>query len=234
MTSQEGPSPEPDGRGAPSIGRLVVATRNAGKLIEIRHALEGGVAEVVGLDRVPDAPEVVEDGHTFAANASKKAREIAAVTGGWVLADDSGLEVDALGGEPGVFSARYADGDDRARLGLAADTAPDAANNAKLLDALSSAGAVDGASRGARFRAVLALAAPDGAVTMFEGVCEGSIVDAPRGEGGFGYDPLFCAEGHERTMAELALDEKNRISHRGRALARLTEYLADGTDAGPA
>lgn len=210
-----------------AIGRLVVATRNPGKLVEIRHALEGLVGEVVGVAEVPGAPEVIEDGDTFVANASKKAREIHAFTGGWVLADDSGLEVDALKGAPGVISAHWADAGEAERLGLGVAAPQDEANNAKLLAALDLAGAVDAAARTARFRAVLALAAPDGSIATFEGVCEGGVLGAPRGEGGFGYDPLFLAEGQERTMAELPTQEKNRISHRGRALARLRRYLVD-------
>lgn len=204
------------------IGRLVVATRNEGKLAEIRRALDGFVDQVVGLHQIPDAPKIVEDGLTFAANASKKGRVVAGLTGEWVLADDSGLEVDALGGEPGVRSARWADAADRERLGLPENADQDQANNAKLLYALR--GVVTEA-RSARFSAALALVAPNGAVTIFEGTCEGWIAEEPRGSGGFGYDPLFVPEGCDSAMAELSLEEKGRISHRGRALALLRRYL---------
>lgn len=206
------------------IDRLVVATRNAGKLAEIRHALDGLVGEVVGLDAVPEAPEVEEDGVAFAQNAAKKAAETARALGGtdWVLADDSGLVVDVLGGKPGVWSARYADAEDRVRLGVPLDAGQDVANNAKLLDAMQE---VPLWERTARFVAVLALADPEGQVTLFEGVCEGSILFEPRGKGGFGYDPLFLPRDEKRSMAELPIEGKNLISHRGRALAALWEWL---------
>jgi len=205
------------------IDRLVVATRNRGKLAEIRHVLDGVVDEVVGLDEVVGSPDVAEDGVTFAENAAKKATEIVLALGGWVLADDSGLIVDALKGEPGVRSARYATDEDRERLGVAVDAGQDVANNAKLLDALE---AVPLWERTARFRAVLALAHPEEHVRLFEGTCEGSILFGPRGRGGFGYDPLFLPEGETRTMAELPVEEKNLISHRGRALQALVRALA--------
>jgi XTP/dITP diphosphohydrolase len=209
--------------------RLFIATRNQGKLAEFRHGLAGLVGEVIGLDEAGEVPEVVEDGDTFAANATKKAVEVRAATGAWVLADDSGLVVDALGGAPGGFSARYATAADRARLGIPGDAPPDVANNTKLLAALAD---VAGARRSARFVAVLALAGPEDEVRLFEGACEGRIGRAPRGRLGFGYDPLFEPEaewpesgGRGRSMAELAIEEKARISHRGRAIAALAEWL---------
>jgi XTP/dITP diphosphohydrolase len=212
------------------IDRLVIATRNEGKLAEFRHSLDGFAGEMLGLGDLPTAPDVVEDADTFAGNATKKAVEVHEATGGWVLADDSGLVVDALGGEPGVRSARYATGADRARLGLDGAAGQVAANNGKLLDALAT---VPVGRRAARFVAVLALIGPDGEVRAFEGVCEGRILTAARGHGGFGYDPLFEPEaewpeqgGAGRAMAELSIEEKARISHRGRALTALKEWLA--------
>lgn len=202
---------------------LVFATRNPGKLVELRRLLPG--LDVLDVDeaarRIGRAiPEVEEDADTFAGNAIKKAREVAAATGLPALADDSGLEVDALGGAPGVWSARYA--------GPGADAA---ANNAKLLAALAG---IPAAQRTARFRAVLALADVAGAlgdaVITADGVCEGAILDAPRGTGGFGYDPLFWLPARGVSMAELAPAEKSQISHRGLAMQaiepRLIAYLS--------
>jgi XTP/dITP diphosphohydrolase len=204
---------------------LVFATRNRGKLIELRELLPG--IDVLAIDeaaaRVGHAiPEVVEDRDTFVGNAIKKAHEVSAATGLPALADDSGLEVDALGGAPGVYSARYA--------GVAGH-AGDAANNAKLLAALAG---VPRAQRTARFRAVLALcdasgALGDAAITA-EGTCEGEILDAPRGTGGFGYDPLFYAPELGMTFAEAGVGSKSELSHRARAMhairPRLLAYLA--------
>jgi XTP/dITP diphosphohydrolase len=201
---------------------LVFATRNAGKLVELRQLLPG--LDVLGLDEAAarlrrTIPEVVEDADTFAGNAAKKAREVSAATGFPALADDSGLEVDALGGAPGVWSARYA------------GTAGDAANNAKLLVALRD---VPPERRTARFRAVLALADVSGplddAVITAEGVCEGVVLDAPRGTGGFGYDPLFLVPDIGQTFAELGVGPKGERSHRARAMQamrpQLLAYLA--------
>lgn len=197
--------------------RLLVATGNRGKLAELRRLFAELPVEVIGLDAVGPVPQVVEDGDTFEANAAKKARQTAEVTGMMTLADDSGLEVDALGGAPGVRSARFA-GED----------ATDEANNRLLLARLEGRPPEE---RTARFRCVLALADPGGpfgdAVHLENGVCEGRVLEAPRGEGGFGYDPLFVAEGEERTMAELPPETKNRLSHRGRASARMRTFLAE-------
>jgi XTP/dITP diphosphohydrolase len=182
---------------------LVLATRNRHKLEELRALLARDGLSPDRVAALPDGPEVVEDGRTFEENAVKKAVAAALATGGWALADDSGLEVDALGGEPGVRSARYA-----------GEGAGDARNNAKLLEAL--AGHV---SRRARFRCVLALCRTDGVVHHVEGSCEGTILKKPRGAQGFGYDPLFLPDGFDRSFAELDSAEKNRISHRALAWA---------------
>ncbi len=192
--------------------RLLVATRNRGKIKEIRALLDGLVEEVLCAADLPDLPETVEDGSTFADNALKKAREASAATGLPVLADDSGLVVDGLAGAPGVFSARFAGPD-----------ADDTANNHKLLAELA---LCPEASRSAAFVCTMAFVAPDGSEQLFEGRVTGRIIDIPRGEHGFGYDPLFLVDGFDQTMAELALEEKNRISHRGQALQSFKEYLS--------
>ena len=195
--------------------KLLIATRNHHKLEEIRAILCVPGLELIGADEVPGLPEVEEDAPTFDGNAIKKARTLAKASGCWTLADDSGLEVDALGGAPGVHSARYA--------GVEAGTP---ANNAKLLREL--AGITD---RCAQFRCVLALCAPDGRVWTVEGRCEGRILEAPLGVNGFGYDPLFVPDGYEQTFAELVGSVKNGMSHRGRALqcamAEWAELLRD-------
>ena len=195
--------------------RLLIATANPHKLEEIRAILDAPGLELVGLGAFPEAPGVVEDADSFEGNAAKKAREMAAFSGMWTLADDSGLEVDVLGGAPGVYSARYA-----------GEPADYARNNAKLLAALN--GKTD---RGARFRCVIALCSPDGDVRTVEGRCEGCIAATPAGDNGFGYDPLFIPDGYRQTFAELAPAGKNRISHRGAALAAArkawTGLLAD-------
>jgi XTP/dITP diphosphohydrolase len=194
--------------------KLLFATHNRGKLAELRALVEPHGFEVLSADDVPLAP-VEEDAATFAGNAEKKARAAHAQTGLAALADDSGLEVDALDGAPGVYSARYA--------GAAHD---DAANNAKLLAALAD---VPDGKRGARFRCALAFVDRAHAPALLtDGVCEGAIARAPRGTHGFGYDPLFLVAdaGYARTMAELAPDEKNRLSHRARALGAMTSALA--------
>lgn len=184
--------------------QLIIATGNKHKLEEIRAILSLPGLELVGLDAVPGAPDVEEDRDTFEGNAIKKAATLAQFTGKWALADDSGLEVDALGGAPGVFSARYA--------GKSADYA---ANNVRLFRELT--GVIN---RTARFRCVMALCSPEGQTHTVEGRCEGCIAGAEKGAGGFGYDPLFLPEGHDTTFAEMAPEAKNAISHRGRALAK--------------
>ena len=184
--------------------KLFVATKNPHKLAEIRAILDLPSLSLVGLESFPDLPDVDEDCETFEGNARKKAVEMAAATGLWALADDSGLEVDALHGAPGVRSARYA-----------GEPCDYRANNAKLLRELQ--GVKD---RRARFRCALALAHPDGTVRSLEGCCEGVIADEPRGDNGFGYDPLFIPEGYSSTFAEMSETTKNAISHRAEALRR--------------
>ncbi len=190
---------------------LILATRNAGKLTEMRRLLEPAGIEVRGLVDLPDLPEIVEDGQTFAENARKKAETVASLTGQACLADDSGLVVRALAGRPGVHSARYA--------GPRAD---DADNNRKLLEELAG---VPPDQRQAAFHCVMALCVPGQATRLFAGRVEGLILSAPQGEGGFGYDPLFYLEEPGCTMAQLPLDAKNRISHRGQALRRVLAAL---------
>ena len=196
---------------------LLLATRNASKIREFR-ALFWDLSKLIvkAADEVA-SPDVVEDGRTFEENATKKAREIALATGHLVLADDSGLEVDALGGRPGVYSARFAGrhGDDEA-------------NNDKLL--LELAGVPD-EKRGARYRVVMALADPTGPlgedVHLEHGVCEGVIIRVRKGKNGFGYDPVFAPKGGDRTMAELSPEDKNGISHRAEAAAKMRKFLGE-------
>jgi XTP/dITP diphosphohydrolase len=191
--------------------RLLIGSGNPGKQREYRELLAGLDLDLVfPADLEPAPPEPDETGATFAENASRKARTYAAASGMRSVADDSGLEVDALRGAPGLRSRRFF-GDD----------ASAAERNEKLLALL------DGVtSRGARFVCVTALASPDGRVELFDGEVRGEIALAPRGEQGFGYDPLFVIAGDGRTMAELPAHEKYRISHRGLAVAKLRAYLA--------
>lgn len=190
---------------------LLVATTNRGKLREIEALLAGAVSNVLSLDAFPDLPAVVEDGDTFEENALKKARAVAQATGKPVIADDSGLVVDCLDGRPGVYSARFA-----------GDGATDAENNKRLLKELEG---VPPEQRNGAFRCVAAICLPDGSCRTFDGELQGEILDAPRGEGGFGYDPLFLVREYGLTLAELPLETKNNISHRGEALAKLKEFL---------
>jgi XTP/dITP diphosphohydrolase len=184
--------------------KLLLATRNRHKLAEIRDIFSLPHCELLASDDVPGLPaDLEEDADTFEGNALKKARALRDATGLWTLADDSGLEVAALGGAPGVHSARFA-----------GEPCDHARNNAKLLAALSGV-----ADRRARFRCVLALCAPDGREWTLEGVCNGTIAESPSGEEGFGYDPLFLPEGSPASFAAMPSAEKNRISHRARALA---------------
>lgn len=195
---------------------LILATANRGKAEEVRAMLPSLVIETLA-----DHPDIVmppEDEDTFAGNARIKAEHVAKVTGRPALADDSGLLVDALGGAPGVRSARYAPGSDLDRI-------------EKLLDALLGVAASD---RTARFVSAMAFAVTGEETVIVEGRCQGRIAAAPRGDGGFGYDPVFVVDAHERadgagsgekTMAELTLEEKNRVSHRARALAAIRPLL---------
>jgi XTP/dITP diphosphohydrolase len=197
---------------------LVVATHNRGKLRELRALLAGLPIEVRAMDEVlPEELHVIEDGATFAENALKKANAVAAATMMLTLADDSGLEVDALDGRPGVYSARFAH-----------ERATDAENNVALLAALDALRTPSDLR--ARFRCVLAVVDPyqdGGRPLVVEGTCEGTITRTPRGSGGFGYDPLFVVEGTDRTLAEHSDEEKNAISHRARALAALRPALEE-------
>lgn len=191
--------------------QLLVATRNRGKIKEIKAILNGLVEEVLCAADLPDLAETVEDGVTFAENALKKAREACQATGLAVLADDSGLVVDGLDGRPGVFSARFAGPD-----------ANDEANNSKLLQELFG---FSQAKRSAAFVCSMAYVSPEGVEQLFEGRVGGTIIDQPRGKHGFGYDPLFLVNGYQQTMAELPMEEKNRISHRGQALQAFKAFL---------
>jgi XTP/dITP diphosphohydrolase len=197
--------------------RIVLATRNQGKIGELRRILEGAF-EVVGLEEFPDAPEVAETELTFEGNALLKATAIAAHTGLPAISDDSGLCVDALNGMPGIFSARWsgrfgdATGDkDRANVDLVLDQLADVAEGA----------------RGAHFLCVAALVTPGGARLTVEGRMYGRIIDGPRGSGGFGYDPIFVPDGETRTSAELSPEEKSAISHRGKAFRELRDRLPE-------
>jgi XTP/dITP diphosphohydrolase len=193
--------------------RLVLATRNAHKVAELAEILGAAGLDVELLPLPDDAPDVVEDGLTFAENALKKSRSAAAATGLPSVADDSGLCVDALNGMPGVFSARWA--------GTAHD---DAANLALVLEQTAD---VPDESRGAHFTCAAALVLPSGEERVVEGRVDGVLIRTPRGTGGFGYDPAFVPLGHDRTTAEMSSDEKNAISHRGVAFRALAPVLAD-------
>jgi XTP/dITP diphosphohydrolase len=190
---------------------IVLATRNKKKAEELNRMLAGMDIKVTTLNDFADCPEVLEDKDTFEGNAIKKALEVAACTGMIAVADDSGIVVDALGGRPGVFSARYA-----------GDNADDAANLKKLLWEMKN---IPDGSRSARFICCIAVAYPNGKVVTFEGRVEGSIGYEPKGRMGFGYDPVFYPEGHDRTFAEMSFAEKDSMSHRGKALERLKEYF---------
>lgn len=202
-------SPESPAAAEPLV--VVLATRNPGKVREMLALLAGLPVQIRTLDDYPAIPTLPEVGMTFEANATGKAVTVARLAGQVALADDSGLEVDPLGGAPGVDSATF--------LGPAAT---DEDRNAWVLGRLR--GVAEGL-RTARFRAVVAVARPDGDVRSFEGTCEGRIADAPRGDYGFGYDPIFFVPAYGRTMAELPPEIKNRISHRARAVEAARPYL---------
>lgn len=188
--------------------KLIIASNNAHKVGEIKQILGSRFEEILSLREAGVCHETIEDGDSFMANSLKKAREIVEITGCAALADDSGLCVDALGGAPGIYSARYA-GVDSAEL-------RDRANCDLLLKNLSGA-----SDRSAHFTCAIALVYPDGREVMAEGYIHGEIIDEFRGENGFGYDPLFLPRGYTRTVAELSESEKNSISHRANALAEL-------------
>lgn len=190
---------------------LIIATGNAHKTEEFAQLLADSDFEVRSAKLCGGMPEIDETGTTFAANAQLKAEALRKIApeGSWVLADDSGLEVDALGGAPGIYSARYAGAQ-----------ATDLENLEKLLDALTD---VAPSERSARFRCALCVIAPDGRVLHVDGTCEGRISDAPSGEGGFGYDPVFVPYGYEQSFAELGEAVKGELSHRARAVQALLE-----------
>ena len=192
---------------------IVLATRNKKKVEEIRRITMGLPIAVLSLDDFPQCPETVEDRDTFEGNAVKKALEVAMCTGKPALADDSGLEVDALGGAPGVYSARYA---------TDAESGNDPKNYKRLLSDLTN---IPRQERGARFVCCLALAYPDGRTKTFFGYAKGHIGREPRGNKGFGYDPVFYPEGFDRTFAEMTADQKDALSHRGKALEKLAEFF---------
>jgi XTP/dITP diphosphohydrolase len=190
--------------------KLVVATQNPGKIREIREILKGLNYIVIPISELYPEFEVEEDGQTYAENASKKAIAAARLTGHMALADDSGLEVKALGGAPGVFSARFG-----------GKSLPQSEKNRLILESLKGV-----SDRSARFVCVVAVATPEGQVKTAEGICEGSIGFKEQGGGGFGYDPIFIVEGYQKTMAELEPEIKNKISHRARALRKIRELLS--------
>lgn len=191
---------------------LVLATRNPGKVRELRALLAGLPLLVETLDDHPEVGELPETGETFEENAISKAAAVAHATGLTALADDSGLEIDALGGSPGVHSATF--------LG------PQASDVDRYRWVLERMQGVEEEMRTARYRAVVAVASPDGRVSTFEGTCCGRITPEPQGGGGFGYDPVFLVPEHGRTMAELSVEEKNRISHRAKALRSALAHLS--------
>jgi XTP/dITP diphosphohydrolase len=193
--------------------KIVIATSNHNKLRELKELLTGFDVQILSLMDFPDCPPVVEDGESFAENALKKAQTICAHTGLLTIADDSGLEVDCLEGRPGIFSARYA-----------GEGADDRNNYEKLLQEIKG---VAPEKRGARFRCVLAIAAPSGRHRIVDGEYRGFIITEPRGENGFGYDPVFIDTISGLTFAEMKPDQKNQISHRARALHELVKILPD-------
>lgn len=191
--------------------KLLLATKNRAKVKEYSKLLHGIPYEIVSLEDVGIDEDVEESGKTFEENAAIKAKTCAKLSGLIAIADDSGLEVDALGGEPGVRSARYA-----------GEGATDKKRIDYLLDKMRN---ISSGQRTARFRCVIAIATPAGEVKLCEGKCDGVITSEPKGENGFGYDPVFYLPDHEMTMAELSMDEKNKISHRGKAAAKARRLL---------
>jgi XTP/dITP diphosphohydrolase len=190
---------------------IIVASRNKGKVREIRMALKGLGFRIYSLDDFPDVPEIEEDGKSFAENALKKARFYSKQFGRLTLSDDSGLEVDCLKGLPGIYSARYA-----------GERATNRENNEKLLREMQG---FPLSKRGARFKCAIAIATPNGREAVVEGSCRGKIGFGLVGKKGFGYDPLFILPQFGKTMAQLSLEEKNRISHRGKALRKLRKLI---------
>lgn len=198
--------------GIGQVERIIIASRNKGKINEFKKLFEKEGVTVISLDDLDmTIPEIEETGATFHENAKIKAETVASIVNEPVIADDSGLVVDALNGRPGVYSARYA-----------GEPTDDVKNYEKVLDELE---AVEEKNRTARFVAVLALSRPGEETLFFEGKCEGKIAYEPKGEHGFGYDPIFIPDGYDVTMAQLTGDEKNKISHRFHALERLKKWL---------
>ncbi|CAN2178899.1 COG0127 Xanthosine triphosphate pyrophosphatase [Candidatus Nanopelagicaceae bacterium] len=194
--------------------KLLLATRNKGKIEEFRRILDAvapGEIELVGLDQFPDLHDVIEDGATFEENALKKAREMSLATGIPAIADDSGLCVDALNGDPGIFSARWA-----------GDHGNDQANTEKVLQQLVD---VPNEKRGAHFTCVAALYLPDGRSHCEEARFEGWILRGPIGEHGFGYDPIFRPDGLQLSSAQMSAEEKDAISHRGKSLRAIAPHV---------
>jgi XTP/dITP diphosphohydrolase len=194
------------------LRELVLATRNEGKVREFKEIMGDLPLKILSLNDFPAFPEIVEDGRTFEENALKKARALAAFSGDIAIADDSGLAVDALGGAPGILSARYA-----------GEGATDLENNLKLLDALEG---VPLERRKGAFICAIAVVSPDGKEEVVTGECRGRIGLEMRGSEGFGYDPIFVPDGFDKTFAELGGEIKNRISHRYRAIMALKTILA--------
>lgn len=190
---------------------IVVASHNPGKVAELKQLLADLPVRIFSLDDYPEIPEVKEDGATFQENALKKARAVFQATGKVALADDSGLEVDALQGAPGVRSARFGGGE-----------LSDHERNLKLLEMLKD---VKGEHRGATFQCCLAIVGPKNLEKVVSGACRGAIVREPRGGSGFGYDPIFLPCEYSHTFAELSPEIKNKISHRGRALEKAALFL---------
>jgi len=193
------------------LDNLVLATRNKGKIVEMTKLLFGSGVRIQSLNDFAEIPEVVEDGNTFEDNALKKARFVSSALGITALADDSGLCVDALSGRPGVLSARYSgpDSDDRHRY-------------LKVLDEMTD---IEDPLRTARFVCVLAMVRPNGEEKVFQGICEGRILKEPRGNGGFGYDPIFYFEEIGMSFGEMDLETKNLVSHRGKALRLFADFV---------
>ena len=191
--------------------KILLGSKNKGKIQEFQEAFQDSQIEILSLNDFPDCPDAPETGNSFEENASQKALFYQEFTGLPSLADDSGIEVDALGGAPGIYSARYA-----------GEPANDSANNQKLLENLEG---IPSEKRTGRFVCVLALAKNGQIVQLSRGTAEGIVLEAPRGENGFGYDPLFFVPNLKKTMAELSITEKRQISHRGEALRKFVAWF---------
>jgi XTP/dITP diphosphohydrolase len=190
---------------------IIIATSNQNKLKEFKALLKDHKVRILSLKDFPQIPAVVEDGKNFYENALKKATTVARLTGKLTIADDSGIEVEALGGKPGVYSSRFA-GED----------ASDEENNARLLKELQG---IPPDKRGSCFKCVLVIAKPEGETAFVEGECRGIIIEELRGHYGFGYDPLFLVPEYNKTFSEITPEEKNKISHRAKALKKLLKLL---------